>query len=258
MNYQLIEIHESYEGQVSEIILKPAPANVLSRKMISEILSALEEQKKIRHKKLILFSGEGKHFSFGASVPEHLPGTVETMLPEFHRFIGEVLACEIPTLAMVRGCCLGGGFELALACSFIFAGADAKFAVPESTLGVFPPPACILLPGRSGDAFAMEMILGGRMFSGEQLHKRNVINAVSPIKQLESTVAQFIRESILPKSAATLKIAHRAARQVTLERYRQHIDKLERLYLQDLMSTGDAREGLNAFLEKRDAKWENA
>ncbi|NOZ07774.1 MAG: hypothetical protein GXO91_02715 [FCB group bacterium] len=257
MEYQYIELHERYEGQVSEIILKPAPANVISKDMIAELRTVLREHQGLPGKKLLLFTGEGKHFSFGASVPEHLPGKVEKMLPEFHRFIGELLACEIPTLARVTGCCLGGGFELVLACSFIFADDTAKFAVPEITLGVFPPPACILLPGRCGEAFAAEMILTGEMFSGDRLLEKNVINVLSPADSLGADLGKFIETSILPKSAAALRITNKAVKTLSVGRYEDYIQKLETLYLKELMSTQDALEGLTAFLEKRSPKWKN-
>ena len=119
MNYDYIKIQEEYDGQITEIFLGPPPANIVCVKLMEEVLDCLKELKGISNKKLIIFTGEGKHFSYGASVEEHLPETVNDMIPKFHQFIGEILACEIPTLAKVSGLCLGGGFELSGAVSLV-------------------------------------------------------------------------------------------------------------------------------------------
>ncbi len=257
MDYQSIAIQESYDGQVAEITLKPAPANIISSAMMGEIYHFLAAQQEITQRKLVVISGEGKHFSFGASVEEHTPGKVGDMLPKFHRFIGAVLSSRVPTLAKVTGCCLGGGFELALACTFILADAKAKFAVPEINLGVFPPPASVLLPWRAGDAFASEMILGGEMLPAARLKEQGVINGVAEEGTLDAVVAAFIEKVILPKSAAALRHACAASRMSTAAHYEQFIGPLETLYLDGVMRTHDAVEGIAAFLEKRDITWTN-
>ncbi len=257
MDYQSISISESYDGQVAEITLQPAPANIISSAMMGEIFHFLAAQQDLPQRKLVVIAGEGKHFSFGASVEEHTPEQVGGMLPKFHRFIGAVLASRVPTLAKVTGCCLGGGFELALACTFIFADQKAKFAVPEIKLGVFPPPASVLLPWRGGDAFASEMILGGEMLSASRLKDRGVVNSVSDEGALDADLAAFIEQTILPKSAAALRYACAAARMSTAAHYEQFIGRLETLYLDGVMGTKDAVEGIAAFLEKRDITWKN-
>ena len=212
MSYDYIEIKEKFDGQVTEVLLGPPPANIICVKLIEEALDCLEKQKTISNKKLIIFTGEGKHFSYGASVEEHLPETVNDMIPKFHQFIGEILACEIPTLAKVSGLCLGGGFELALACTFLFSDKTAKFAIPEIQLGVFPPVASALLPFKGGDVFSSEMILTGETFGAHQLFERGILNTVEEKGGLDSSVSTFIEKMILPKSASSLKIACSAAR----------------------------------------------
>lgn len=257
MDYQLILINESYDGQVAEVTLQPPPANIISAAMMDEISHFLAAQQHLPRRKLIVFAGAGKHFSFGASVEEHTPEQVGGMLPKFHRFIAQLLASRVPTLAKVTGCCLGGGFEMALACTFILADQKAKFAVPEIKLGVFPPPASVLLPWRAGDAFASEMILGGEMLSASILKDRGVVNSVSDEGSLDADVAAFIEQIILTKSAAALRYACTAARMSTVAHYEQFIGRLEELYLDGVMSTKDAVEGISAFLEKREINWTN-
>jgi cyclohexa-1,5-dienecarbonyl-CoA hydratase len=258
MNYQSIMTEETHEGQVLEIVLNPPPANIVSSAMMEELSDCLSAQREVAHRKALVFSGAGKHFSFGASVEEHAPGKVGDMLPKFHYFIGELLACQIPTFAKVKGCCLGGGFEMSLACTFIFADQKAKFAVPEIKLGVFPPPASILLPWRGSDAFASEMILSGEMFPASTLLDRSIVNAVSDQGELDQDLAAFVEQALLPKSAAALRFACKASRMTTVAHYNDFISKLEDLYLHGVMTTKDAVEGIGSFIEKRDAQWCNA
>ena len=257
MNYELIKIEEKFSGQVAKISLNAPSANILSCKMMEEISRALGEIEKKRQTKLVIITGAGAHFSFGASVEEHLPGKVDGMLPQFHRFIGEVLNFPVPTVAQISGMCLGGGFELAIACSLIFADETAKCGVPEIHLGVFPPVAAALLPILSRGAAATQMLLTGDRFGAHDLDKFGLLNKVVATGTLETELSAFIEKQILPKSASSLRIAHRAARLTVCEHYAAQIGKLEKMYLKELMQTEDAKEGITAFVEKRPAKWKD-
>ncbi|PYR57647.1 MAG: cyclohexa-1,5-dienecarbonyl-CoA hydratase, partial [Acidobacteria bacterium] len=129
--------------------------------MVQALQSALESIEPNPHLKLITIEGDGPDFSFGASVPEHAPDEIARVLPEMHALIERLLDAPAVTAAIVRGRCLGGGFELALACDFIFAAADAVMGLPEIALGVFPPAASALLPVRIGAARATRAIVTG-------------------------------------------------------------------------------------------------
>lgn len=257
MDYELIKVETAHDGAATVITLGPAPANILSAKMMSEISAQLEADAADPHKKLIVFKGEGKHFSFGASVEEHKPGEVDKMLPAFHEFVGKVINCPVPTCAMVTGQCLGGAFELVLACSFIFADETAKMGVPEIQLAVLPPVASILLPVRAGDLISTEMILTGRSLSAAELKACGLVNEVAEPGALDEFVGGFFEKHLAPRSASSLRIAHRGARMYLAKQYRKFIGKLEKLYLEDLMSTADAVEGITAFLEKRKPEWKD-
>ena len=197
MSYTHITVNEKNGGEVTEIILGPPPANILSSAMMEEISAQIAEDGKNPHKKLIVFTGEGKHFSFGASVEEHKPENVGDMLPNFHKFIGDVINCNIPTLAAVTGLCLGGGFELVLACDLIFAEEGARFAVPEIQLGVFPPVASVLLPLKCG--IASEIIMTGEQFTAERFHGLGLVNSISERGKIGEAISSFIENQIHPK-----------------------------------------------------------
>lgn len=258
MAYESIATRTSFEDQIVEIKLGPPPGNVITSKLAGELMAELDRIAGDPAVKLIVISGEGKHFSYGASVEEHKADQVTSMLPRFHSLIRKLLDCGVPTLAKVSGACLGGGFEVAMACSMLFCNEKAKFGLPEIQLGVFPPPACLLLPFKVGVSIANEMILTGRQFSAVELQLAGMINRVSTVEELDSSVSDFIQEQIVPKSASSLRFACDAARRTVLHHFHAHIGDLEDLYLLKLMATDDAREGIQAFLEKRPPVWKHS
>ncbi|MCC7402918.1 MAG: enoyl-CoA hydratase/isomerase family protein [Bdellovibrionales bacterium] len=258
MAFELLKIKMSQVGQVGEITLASPPGNVITARMMLELESALMELQAKPECKLITIEGEGKHFSFGASVEEHKPELVDDMLPGFHRLCGKILESHVPTLAKVKGVCLGGGFEVAMACTYLFADEKAKFAVPEIQLGVFPPVACVLLPLKMSEVLANRVILGGEQWDANTLHQYGVVNQVAGAGALDEMVNKFFENEFAKKSSQSLRYAHRACRYVLTELYKKHIGSLERLYLNELMATSDAKEGIQAFLEKREPKWKDA
>lgn len=257
MSYKTLEINEKYDGQVVEVILNDAPANILTAAMMAEIRAFLKEDKNCHNRKLIIFTGAGDHFCFGASVEEHTKDQVNDMLPGFHLMIGDILAHPVPSLARVSGFCLGGGFELAIACGLIFAEARSKYAVPEIQLGVFPPVAAALLPFLSNGVTATHMLLSGAKLSAQDMLNCGLVNEIAQGTELNQRVESYIEKNILPHSASSLRFANRAVRMSLNTIYRQHICDLERLYLDELMKSHDANEGIESFLAKRPPIWKN-
>ena len=257
MTYQTLDIIEKYDGQVAEVILNDAPANILTAAMMEDIRNFLKDDFSNQDRKLIIFKGAGDHFCFGASVEEHTADQVDNMLPGFHLMCGDILAHPVPTLAQVSGFCLGGGFELAIVCGLIFADERSKYAVPEIQLGVFPPVAAALLPFLSNGVTASHMLLTGAKMTAGQMQDCGVVYQTAPAAELEQTVADYIEKNILPRSASSLRFANQAVRMSVNSLYRQHICDLERLYLDGLMKSHDANEGINSFLAKRAPDWKN-
>ena len=252
-----IKIQESNEGQVAEIILNRPPANIISAEMMAQIENAVTELSRSPSRKCIVISGDGSQFSYGASVEEHRPAIVDVMLPGFHRMIGVLLKCNVLLIGKVRGLCLGGGFELALACGALFAEENARFGVPEIQLGVFPPVAAALLPFLCGSTRATEIILTGGKYSASAMRDFGLVNKVAGCEDLDQVVNEFISTNLLPRSASSLRIALRASRGALSEEYDRRIQFLEKLYLKELMATEDACEGILAFTEKRRPQWRN-
>ena len=229
--------------------------NIITREMVASLRAALESIAENPHLRLITIEGAGADFSFGASIPEHAADQIAQVLPEMHALVYDMLDVPVPTAALVRGRCFGGGFELALACDFIFAEEDASFALPEIRLGVFPPAASALLPMKVGQARAIELILTGTAIPATDARLAPLLALLAPTGHLAAAAGEWFDRHLAPASAAALRHATIAARTGFTGQVRTVLPQLERLYLEQLMRTHDASEGIAAFLAKRKPAW---
>ncbi|MBK7128509.1 MAG: enoyl-CoA hydratase/isomerase family protein [Crocinitomicaceae bacterium] len=253
-----IKVEYTHDGAVARVILDDGKGNVLDNVMMLEIIDLVNTCRENKNIKLITFEGQGKHFSFGASVPEHTKELAETMIKTFHKIFTTIADAGILTMAKVSGQCLGGGMELALVCNFIYADKTAVFGQPEIVLGVFPPPASVMLPLKIGTARAEELLLTGRSFKADEAEHIGLVNKMYEDKNaLNEAVDAWITVNILPKSASSLRYANKAARTTFNYIMGNKLPVLEYIYVQQLMQTKDANEGINAFIEKRSPAWEN-
>jgi len=237
------------DGALLRLRLARPKANLIDAAMIAALGEAFAEYRGNAGLLAALVDHEGPHFSFGASVEEHLPGACEQMLASLHALIGAMLEWPRPILMGVRGQCLGGGLELALAGNLLFAAPDAQFGQPEMKLGVFAPAASVLLPLRIGQARAEDLLYSGRSIDGATALSWGLANALA--EDPAALALDYFAKNLADKSAASLALAVRAARGAFAELARARLDDVETLYLEKLMATRDANEGLSAFLEKR-------
>ncbi len=252
-----IELHYLHDGAVAKVVLNDGKGNVLDYIMMEELQMALQEFANRPALKMILLEGAGKHFSFGASVEEHKKELAATMLRSFHQLFYMFRELSVPTMARISGQCLGGGLELALMCNFLFADRTARLGQPEIRLGVFPPPASVILPEKIGLARAEEFLLTGRSVEADEAEQWGLINGVFEDKEtLELETNKWIEEHILTKSASSLSFAVRAVRAKFYHVLGNFLPQLEQMYVSRLMNTRDANEGIAAFLEKRQPLWE--
>mgnify|MGYP001064381564 CR=1 FL=1 len=242
-------------GAILHLTLNRPKANIVDAEMIAALDKALAEHQGNHDLAAVLLAAQGPHFSFGASVEEHLPDSCEAMLKSLHALVRRMLEYPVPILVAIQGQCLGGGLEVAMAGHHLFAAPDANLGQPEMMLGVFAPAASCLMPERIGQARAEDLLYSGRSLSGEQAL---AIGLVDRVADGPTTAAlAYFDEHLAPKSASSLRMAVKAARAGYTARMIARIEEVETLYLNDLMSTRDAVEGLEAFLAKRPAKWEN-
>ena len=230
-------------------------ANILDEAKVGELRAIQARAGRDRRLKAILLEAEGEHFSFGASVEEHLPGRFESMIAAFHSLVREVVTGDVVWLAAVHGQCLGGALELVSICHRVFASPDSRFGQPEIALGVFPPVASVVLAERVGRGAAEGLCLGGESVSGKEAARMGLVDELA--EDPSEAALGWARRCLLPRSAAVLRLAVRALRTPLARRVVEDLPVVERLYLEELMSTRDAVEGLEAFLEKRPPSWED-
>ena len=243
------------DGALLRLRLSRPKANIVDAAMIAALRAALGEHLPGARLRAVLLTAEGPHFSFGASVEEHLPGSAAAMLRELHALLLQLVGSPVPVLVAVRGQCLGGGLELAAAGHLIFAAPGAMFGQPEIKLAVFAPAASCLLPEKIGPSRSEDLLFSGRSIGAEEAHRIGLVNALAD-DPTQAAVAYF-EEHYAPRSASSLRFAVRAARYDFVYRIRRKLAEVERLYLEELMATQDAVEGLSAFMAKRPAVWED-
>lgn len=254
-----IQVERLFDGAVCRITLNAPKANILDGVMMTETTETVQGLRGERDLKLLTFTGAGDHFSFGASVEEHVKENVAGMLSTFHGMFYALADLEVPTLSLVRGNCLGGGMELAVACQWVVADRTARFGQPEIKLACLPPVACAVLPLRVGQAATDDLILTGRTVKAEEALAIGLVDRLVPEgEDPEGSVNSWIEKHILPLSAAALRITAATARLELNRRLRADLPQIEHLYLEKLMATADASEGLAAFMEKRPPKWRNS
>lgn len=241
---------------VATLTLNRPPLNILNIAMMGEMNEALEELEGDVEAKLLVICARGKAFSAGVDIKDHTLDKVEEMIEVFHGIFRRLLSLEIPTLAVVQGACLGGGCELASFCDFVLASEEATFGQPEIKVGVFPPIAVVLFPHLIGQRRAFELLLTGEVIDAWEAERIGLITKVVPPEELERAREELVAK-LAGLSGVVLRLTKRAiyeAADLPLGKAMEHI---ERLYLERLMSTEDAKEGLQAFLEKRKPVWRN-
>ncbi len=244
-----------HDGALLRLRLARPKANIVDAAMIAALSGALVAFRGHPGLRGVLLDAEGPHFSFGASVEEHLPDRCAAMLASLHALIMVMLEFPVPILVAVRGQCLGGGLEVALAGGPIFAAPDAQFGQPEMKLGVFAPAASVLLPYRVNQPLAEDLLFSGRSIGAEEARSAGLVQVV--FADPEAAALAYFDQHLANKSAASLACALTAARAPMIQDVRRRLTEVEALYLGRLMQTRDANEGLVAFLAKRKPNWEH-
>jgi cyclohexa-1,5-dienecarbonyl-CoA hydratase len=235
------------------ITLDDPPLNILDIEMLEALRDAIARVKPDRHALIVDAAGE-KAFSAGASVQDHLGDRVVTMLDRFHDCFRLLAKLDLVTVALVRGAALGGGCELAMACDFVLASERAKFGQPEINLGVFPPVAAYQLSRIAPQRRGLELLLTGDTIDAQTASSLGLVNAVFPLADFDARAAEWLQR-LFKQSASSLRFAKKAFRLAQSADFDERLAAVERLYLEELMKTSDANEGLAAFVEKRKPAW---
>jgi cyclohexa-1,5-dienecarbonyl-CoA hydratase len=242
-----------FDGAVASLTLTNPPVNVIDFEMIGEIRTFLDSLMAEKRLCAIVFAAEGRAFSAGVDVASHLAPTVERMIREFHSIFEQLDDLAVPTVGVVKGVCLGGACELVGYLDVVLATEDAEFAVPEITLGVFPPVAATFFPRRLGHGAAMHMLFSGGRITAQRAESIGLVTDVVPAGDMDAALGAVLTE-LRQKSAPALRATKRATLRAR-GTFRELIAPAENEYLGELMSHPDAEEGLMAFVEKRPPQW---
>ncbi len=242
------------EGGIGRLVLDRPPVNVLNLAAMEALQAALAEAAADRGLKVLAVSGAGRAFSAGVDVADHTADRVARMLDLFHGAVRQLMALEVPVVALVHGAALGGGCELALACDMILAREDLKLGQPEIQLAVFPPVAAALLPRLIGRQRALDLILTGRTIGAAEALQMGLVSRVFGAAEFEAGTAAVLAE-LASRSGPALRLAKRAVTEGAGLPFEAALERAEHLYLTDLMRLPDAHEGIAAFVEKRPPVW---
>lgn len=256
MSDQFENILFEREGGVAKITLNHPPVNIMDIPTMREINGALESLQDDRESKVVLFGATGKAFCAGVDVKDHTADKVGEMVEVFHRIFRLLWSLDVPTVAAVNGAALGGGCELVTFCDMVIASEKATFGQPEIQVGVYPPVAAVTFPRLMPRMKAMELLLLGGVIGAQDAERLGIVNRVVPVESFDEEVSSFVG-GLASLSGVVLRLTKRAALQGLALGFEEALGLSEDLYLNQLMKTEDATEGLQAFMEKRKPVWKD-
>ena len=254
MSYKTIIVEE--KDMIGKITFNNLPLNILNIEMMKEINSAIESFLD-KNLKVLILNANGKAFSAGVDVSDHTKDKVKDMIHVFHEIFKNLYKINAPTIALVNGAALGGGCEVATFCDIVIASEKSKFGQPEIKVGVFPPIAAAIFPKLMPSKKALELILTGDVIKANEAKELGLVNHVLPVDNFDEEAEELVNEKLASNSAIVLQLTKRAFIEGDTRNYSDSIKKIEDIYLNELMKTNDANEGLAAFLEKRPPFWKN-
>lgn len=253
-NYKHI-IYEAEDGVANITINKP-PLNILDVSTIKEITSALKIANTSKNVFAVIVTGAGNRaFSAGVDIKAHLPDKVEKTLHEFHEMFHVLTHIQKPTIAKIRGLALGGGCELAIACDMVVASDESQLGQPEIKVGAIATIAAALLSKLIPRKKALELLFTGDTLNASEAQEVGLINKVVSRDKLDEAVDELVGK-LRDKSPIVLQFVRQAIYQGVDSNFETALNGVTEVYLNKLIKTKDAVEGLEAFLEKRRPKWE--
>lgn len=238
----------------AELVLRSAPANILSSALLLELEQALDQLENDKEIRAVLLRGEGRFFSAGANVKElaAIPNKKECrqFAAKGQRLMERIERFPKPVIAAIHGAALGGGLELAMACHIRYVAEEAKLGLPELQLGIVPGfGGSQRLMRYTGMAKAAEMMLTSEPISGREAVQWGLANAFFTEDKLLPAARALIQKISL-KSPASVKAVLKLLQFAKHEEYYKGSEKEGHLF-GSVFFTEDAQEGMAAFIEKR-------
>jgi cyclohexa-1,5-dienecarbonyl-CoA hydratase len=239
---------------VARIALHNPFLNVIDTPMMEELSKAIADTEVQPDVSVLVLSGENEVFSAGVDVAAHTPDKVEEMLRKFHAIFRALVSSRKVLIGAVRGACLGGGAELAIMCDVVITSDSATWGFPEISLGCFPPVAVTALASVVGQKNAADLILTGRKISGAEAQVMGLANLAVPNHQVQDHVDELVGR-LAKLSPAALAVSKKSMYVWDAMHFDKGLARAEKIYLEELIRTEDAREGIRAFLQKREPQW---
>ncbi|MGZ9223713.1 MAG: enoyl-CoA hydratase-related protein [Anaerolineales bacterium] len=254
MTYEMIL--SDIRGRVGLVTLnRPQAMNALNNQLMRELMDALETFDKNDSIGAIVITGNEKAFAAGADIKEMADKSIQEMMDKDHIAVfGRIRTIRKPVIAAVSGWVLGGGCEVALSCDMIIASESTKFGQPEINIGVIPGAGGTQRLARTvGKAIAMEMILNDRRLTAQEAYQFGMVNRVVPVESYLDEALKLAEEI-----ASRAPVAVRAAKKMINQAYERTLSEglaVEKQEFYNLFATEDQREGMRAFVEKRQPDW---
>jgi cyclohexa-1,5-dienecarbonyl-CoA hydratase len=245
---------ENRGESVARLVLARPPLNVLNIAMLKELCDAIDELAARPRLRVLVIAAEGRTFSAGVDVEDHVGDKVAPMIAAFHGLFRRLADFEPVTVAEVHAPALGGGCELACFCDLVLASEEATFGQPEIHLGVFPPVTAAAFPYFVRGKKTLELMLTGERVDAREAQRIGLVNQIWPADGFADEAASFV-ERLASRSGVALKLAKKAYYAGVDVPFREALDRAERIYLRELMRSRDALEGIAAFREKREPRW---
>jgi len=233
------------------------PLNILNIAAMEEINEALTSLQGNQDVKVLIFSGTGeKAFCAGVDVSDHTEDKVGRMIDVFHDIFRNLSKLDQVTVAALKGLTLGGGCEVALFCDLIIAAENLKIGQPEIKLSVLPPIALLIMPRLVGLKKASELLLTGKTINAAEAERIGLVNKTTSLDNFDQELENFI-QPLTELSLVGLKYSKKGLTLGLQTSFSEGLEQIEKMYLEELMASEDAHEGLKAFLEKRKPLWKN-
>ena len=256
MVYENIRVET--RGRVGLIVLdRPKALNALNGPLIMELNRALDEVEANADIGCIVLTGSEKAFAAGADIKEMQPLTYpDTYLEDFIATSDRISRCRKPIIAAVSGYALGGGCELVMMCDIVIAADTAQFGQPEIKLGVMPGiGGTQRLPRYIGKAKAMDLCLTGRMMKADEAERAGLISRIVPAAKLLEEALQTA-ETVAAMSLPILMMTKESVNQAYETTLSAGV-RFERRLFHSMFSTSDQKEGMTAFIEKREPRFKH-
>ena len=177
---------------IGKITFNNGPLNILTIAMMEQINEALEGFLEDDSLKAVIFDHNGKAFSAGVDVGDHIGDKAPKMIKVFHGIFRKLNKIKCPTIASIKGAALGGGCEIAIFCDIVLTSDKAKFGQPEIKVGVFPPIAVLAFPQIIGNKKAFELIMLGEIIDAEEALRLGISNHIYPLESYEQEFTKFV------------------------------------------------------------------